>query len=129
MGRVDGGVDEHITTDRTLSGTWYAKTVNAHLQQCSGPPSLFCGTQIVHFLHIQSKSDTIETFPPKVLLLFLPVDFLLFIWTGGLHVHDCASNFFQTCDMWKLKPCDDPTSCTCFNPLTAAMCVVCLHYR
>lgn len=53
--------------------------------------SLFCWTQMARFLHIQSNSDTSDTteaFPLKVLLLFLSVDFLLCIRTGGLHVHD-----------------------------------------
>lgn len=102
--------------------------VNAPLQQCSGPPSLFCWTQIASFLHIQSKSglwchrNLSSEGVVALCLCRLPViypDRPTCPWL----------NFFQTCDMWKLKPCDDPTSCTCFNPLTAVVCVVCLHYR
>lgn len=118
MGRVDGGpTDGHIATLRTLSGTWYAKTympVNVKLIFSSvlGHCRSFVGHKLSVF-SISSPnlaSDTTDAFPLKVLLLFLSVDFLLCIRTGGLHVHDCTWNFFQTCDMWKLKPCDNPTS-------------------
>lgn len=133
-GWVDGesgwGMDGHIATHRTLSGTCYAKTympVNIKLIFSSvlGHCRPFVGHKwpVFSISSPNLASDTIEAFPLKVLLLFLSVDFLLCIRTGGLHVHDCTWNFFQTCDMWILKPCDDPTSCTCFNPLTAAVCV------
>lgn len=128
-GWIDGesgrGTYGHITTRDIDVGQ-----CKAHQQQRSGPLSLFCWTQMAHFLHIQSKSGLWHHRSlPSEGVVALPLCRLpVIIRTGGLRVHDCNCNFFQTCDMWKIKPCDDPTSCTCFN-LTAAVCVVCLHYR